>query len=638
MPRAPIATIPRAAATKRAGAPASGPGPRSHPPSSTPPAVRERRRLARRLAAWALMLTVWGGLALGVVLLVFAWDLPRPEAALETTRRPSVTLESADGRLLSTSGDLYGETVRLRDLPVHLPTALLAIEDRRFSPHFGLDPLGLLRAAWVNLTTGRVAQGGSTLTQQLAKNLFLTPERSLRRKVQEAMLALWLEGRFTKDQLLEIYLNRVYLGGGAYGVDAAARLYFGGAGAAAVVWQAAVLAGLPARPRASTRAPTPGGGRARGRRSCCRPWPDGGASTAAEAAPPRRSGSRFPPRPPARSRGWFADWVHDDLAAAVRQRRPRAAHDARPRAAGLRGGGRDGARRARRRRRASARARRGRDRRRTGAVRAMVGGRDYAAQPVQPRGSARRQPGSAFKPFVYLAALEHGLAPGRPSPTRRSTLGGWSPDNGAWRPRRPAAGGGARAQRQHRRRAGAGPRGRRRAEAAAVARRLGSPAPLPERRDDRAGHRRGEPAGADRGLRRLRQRRDAGGAARHRRRPRRRAARPGAAGRARARGAARGRGRDRRMLEAVVSRGSGRAAAVAGRPAAGKTGTTQDFRDAWFVGFSGGTRDRHLAWQRRRNADGRCPGRHASRTPVSRHPGRTAPIMTDHPQPPRCAP
>ena len=117
--------------------------------------MKARRRLARRIAAWLLMGTVWGGLALGVLLLIFAWDLPRPEAALEATRRPSVTLEAADGRLLSTSGDLYGETVRLRDLPVHLPTALLAIEDRRFRAHFGLDPVGVLRAAWVNLTTGK---------------------------------------------------------------------------------------------------------------------------------------------------------------------------------------------------------------------------------------------------------------------------------------------------------------------------------------------------------------------------------------------------------------------------------------------------------------------------------------------------
>jgi len=580
MPKGPPATVTRNVRAVRPAA-ARAPARKAAAPA------RARRPLARRLAAWALIGTVWGGLALGLLLLAFAWDLPRPEEALETTRRPSVTLEAADGRLLSTSGDLYGETVRLRDVPLHLPAALLAIEDRRFRDHFGLDPIGLLRAAWVNLTTGRVAQGGSTLTQQLAKNLFLTPERSLRRKVQEAMLALWLEGRFTKDQLLEIYLNRVYLGGGAYGVDAAARLYFGVPARRLAVWQSAVLMGLPRAPSRLNPRANPVAAAERGA-EVLRAMAVTGALTDAQAhAEAERIA--FPPRP-SRDSGWFADWVNEDLAT----RYPGSADltlrttlDLRVQAlveakleAMLAGPG------------AAADAGQGAvvvlDAT-TGAVRAMAGGRDYRRNPFNRAVTARRQPGSVFKPFVYLAALEHGLSPDSTVSDAPITLGRWSPGNGNWRPRGDltldealahsvntaavrvlARAGGAR-------------------EAAGVARRLGLAGPFPNDATIALGT--GEASlleltgafatFANGGMRVV----------------------PHGISAARAEGRAlpagnmapaRAVGSDdaaaiRRMMEAVVNRGSGRAAAVPGRPAAGKTGTTQDFRDAWFVGFSGTT-------------------------------------------------
>ena len=593
MPRVPIATIPRDAATKRAGGGAGGPGSRSRSSSVPPvspspwPAVKQRRRLARRVAAWALMLTVWGGLALGVLLLVFAWDLPRPEAALETTRRPSVTLESADGRLLSTSGDLYGETVRLRDLPVHLPTALLAIEDRRFRAHFGLDPVGLLRAAWVNLTTGRVAQGGSTLTQQLAKNLFLTPERSLRRKVQEAMLALWLEGRFTKDQLLEIYLNRVYLGGGAYGVDAAARLYFGVPARRLAIWQSAVLVGLPRAPSRLNPRANPRAAAERGA-DVLRAMAATGALTAAQAAAEAER-IVFPPRP-SRDSGWFADWVNEDLASrfpgsadltlrTTLDLRVQALVEARLEAL-LAGPG------------ASADVGQGAvvvlDAA-TGAVRAMAGGRDYRRGPFNRAVSARRQPGSVFKPFVYLAALEHGLAPDSTVSDLPLTLGRWSPGNGAWRSRGDLPLDDALAHSVNTAAVRVLVRAGGAREAAAVARRLGLAGPFPNDATIALGT--GEASllelaaafatFANGGMRVVPH---GIASARADGRP----VSPGLVAPVRA-----VQPEDalaiRRMLEAVVSRGSGRAAAVAGRAAAGKTGTTQDFRDAWFVGFSGGT-------------------------------------------------
>jgi penicillin-binding protein 1A len=221
---------------------------------------------------------------------------------METTRRPSVTLLAADGAMLATQGDLYGERVRLRDLPAYLPAALIAIEDRRFRQHPGIDPVGIARALYTNLVAGGVRQGGSTLTQQLAKNLFLTPERNTRRKVQEALLALWLEARFSKDQLLEIYLNRVYLGGGAYGVDAAARLFFGVPARRVTLWQAAMLAGLPKAPSRLNPRSAPDAATAR-TVEVLEAMAETGAITPAQA---RAEGARQPPE--------LASWALRDTA------------------------------------------------------------------------------------------------------------------------------------------------------------------------------------------------------------------------------------------------------------------------------------------------------------------------------------
>src|SRR6185312_8049326 len=133
----------------------------------------------------------------------------------------------ADGTVLAQRGEMAGTRVALKDLPPYLPKAFIAIEDRRFYSNFGIDPIGILRAATADLLRGRITQGGSTLTQQLAKNLFLTQKRTLVRKLQEVELALWLEHKYSKDQILDLYLNRVYFGSGAYGVEAAAQRYFG---------------------------------------------------------------------------------------------------------------------------------------------------------------------------------------------------------------------------------------------------------------------------------------------------------------------------------------------------------------------------------------------------------------------------
>ncbi|HYI84026.1 MAG TPA: PBP1A family penicillin-binding protein [Acetobacteraceae bacterium] len=560
--------------------------------ATAPPSPSSRRAGAggwRRVLRWLVMLTVWGGLAGAAALLWFAWDMPRPEAALGTTRRPSVRLVAANGALLATEGDLYGELVRLRDLPSYLPAALLAVEDRRFRSHFGMDPVGIGRAAWANWRAGTVVQGGSTITQQLAKNLFLTPERSTRRKVQEALLALWLERRFSKDELLEIYLNRVYLGAGAYGVDAAARLFFGVPARRLQLWQAAMLAGLPRAPSRLNPRASPDLAVARAA-EVLDAMVDAGA-LGRDRAVAELSRIRSP-SPPAQGAGWFADWALARLAdsfpgnadlvlRATLDPRLQAVAEARLEAllagAGARAGVSQGAVVVL----DSA----------TGAVRAMVGGRDYRESQFNRAVDARRQPGSAFKPFVYLAALETGMRPEEAVADGPLTLGAWSPGNGQWRPRGELSVEESLAQSVNTAavrvllRAG-GPRA-----AVATARRLGLEGRLPLDASLALGT--GEAgllelavafaAFANGGYRLepygIASAATGGGGGRARpvplRAPPRRVMEPAEAE------AMRG------MLEAVVFRGTGRAAALPGRVVGGKTGTTQEFRDAWFVGFVG---------------------------------------------------
>src|SRR5262249_53625743 len=179
--------------------------------------------------------------------------------SLEVPKRPpTVEIVGLDGRPLTMRGEMSGTDVSIKELPPYLPRAFVAIEDRRFYSHFGVDPIGLVRAVAANVLHRGVSQGGSTITQQLAKNLFLTQERTLWRKMQELVLALWLERKFGKSQILELYLNRVYFGSGAYGVEAAAQKYFGKPARAVKVAEAAMLAGLAKSPRRLGREPNSG--------------------------------------------------------------------------------------------------------------------------------------------------------------------------------------------------------------------------------------------------------------------------------------------------------------------------------------------------------------------------------------------
>jgi len=550
------------------------------------PKLASRRRLAWRALRVGVIAAVWVVLVIALVLVWFGRDLPRPEAALDAVRRPGLTLQDRTGRTFATFGDVVGDPLRLGDLPRFLPAAAVAVEDRRFYRHPGIDLIGVARAVFVNLCALRLVQGGSTLTQQVAKNLFLTNARTFHRKVQEFMLTLWLEHTFSKAEILEIWLNRVYLGSGAWGVDAAARMYFGVSARKLNLWQCAVLAGVPRAPSRLNPRNDPAAAAARGR-DVLAAMADTGVISKAEAD---AAGAQivFLPRPAAA--GWFADWAADASQALISpgadavlhttlDTRLQAAVEARlatmldgPGASAGVGQGAvvvlDAA---------------------TGAVRAMVGGRDWRTSPYNRATSARRQPGSAFKPIVWLTALEHGLRPDDTVLDAPLRIGGWAPQNfdGTFhgtvtledalaQSLNTAA---VRIMQQS-----GGPRA-----VAAVARRLGIADSLPEDLSLALGT-------GEVGLLELStayatlfnggravapQAIDAIEADRRTVRVPRPA-------------------QDRvvdpdlaammvRMMAAVVSRGSGRAAAVPGRLVAGKTGTTQDFRDAWFVGAVGGT-------------------------------------------------
>lgn len=568
-----------------------------HPPGRPPPRSTGRmagaaasagpgRRLAWRLVRYALIAAIWATLAAGGVLIWLARDLPRPETALDSSRRPGLTLQDRAGATFATYGDVVGDPLRLSDMPRFLPAAAVAVEDRRFWSHPGIDVIGVARAVWTNIRRGHLVQGGSTLTQQVAKNLFLSNVRTFRRKVQELMLTVWLEHSFTKAEILEIWLNRVYLGSGAWGVDAAARLYFGVSARRVNLWQSAVLAGLPRAPSRFNPRASPEAAAARGR-EVLEAMADTGAVPRAEAEAAMKQ-IAFPPRPA--TAGWFADWVADGSGAAIPANADavlRTTLDARLQAVaesrlkalldgpGAKAGAGQGA---------VVILDAG-----TGAVRAMVGGSDYRASPYNRAVAARRQPGSAFKPVIWVTALQHGFSAGDTVQDAPIRIGAWAPQNfdGTFRGEVTVADALAQSLNTASVRLlqqSGGPRA-----AIAVARSLGIASALPEDLTLSLGT--GEvgvlelagayatifngghlvtPTGIE------------GGTA---------DGRPFVVTRP-----APARVLDTEtatamigMLNGVVAHGSGRAAALPGRFVAGKTGTTQDSRDAWFVGEVGTT-------------------------------------------------
>lgn len=386
------------------------------------------RRLLPRFVYWGLVMALWFGLAVGVLVFYYALDLPDTDDLWKTGSQPELSIYARDDGLVARRGRRGGRPMRFEDFPSHLVQAVIAIEDRRFFSHFGLDPRGLARAMAVNLRQGRLAQGGSTLTQQLAKNVFLTPERSFKRKVQELLLAFWLEAHFSKQDILALYLNRVYFGSGAYGVQAAAETYFNRPVQNLTHVEAAMLAGLLKAPSryAPTRDPAAAAQRARIVIAAMR---DAGFISMQEANVMAAQNITITNRSTDGAH-YAVDWTLDQLPDFVG--RPRADLDvmttldrpmqlAAERAINQVLAAQGEARQAGQ----AAMVVMTPD----GAIRAMIGGRAYGKSQFNRAVQARRQPGSAFKPLVYLAALENGLEPGDRYQDAPLSINGWSPKN-----------------------------------------------------------------------------------------------------------------------------------------------------------------------------------------------------------------
>lgn len=428
---------------KRGGGAAKKPGPRpkkSVQSKSTarrrPAAGKARRRrrgalfsLLRGGAYWSLVLSIWVGIA-GVGLIAFyGARLPSATTWSIPDRPPNVKILSVRNELIANRGMTGGEAVGLHEMSPYIPQAVIAIEDRRYYSHFGVDPIGLARAMLANLVNGRLVQGGSTLTQQLAKNLFLEPDRTIERKVQEVLLALWLEQRHTKAQILEMYLNRVYFGSGSYGVEAASRRYFGKSAREVSLPEAALLAGLLKAPSRLSPARDPKAAEARAQTVLSamndQGMINGREMTTAMSAPATRAAAYW-----SGAEHYVADRVMEELPGLIGDVRADVIVETtidltlQKRAEGSirRLIGENG-----KKLRVSQGALVSIDG--TGALRAMVGGYDYANSQFDRASEARRQPGSAFKPFVFLAALEQGRTPESTRNDAPVRIGKWTPDN-----------------------------------------------------------------------------------------------------------------------------------------------------------------------------------------------------------------
>jgi penicillin-binding protein 1A len=397
-------------------------------PAIKPPALPPKRKSGFRRFISLTFTTLFGfgllgGLILGGMVWVAAQSLPSYQELVTKPRGQQVTVRANDGSILAQIGPNYGQWLTAQELPVSIKTAMVAIEDRRFYNHFGVDPIALLRAAKIRLQVGRWTQGGSTITQQVVKNVFLTSEKTFDRKGREIILALALETRLNKNQILELYLNRVYFGGGAYGVDAASRRFYGHS-ARTMNWaEASVIAGLVKAP--SRFAPSSDPRRSIGRAGVVvQSMIDRGDITQADATEINVKALKFAPQPRENDVRYFTDWVLTQVETLtdeteqpidvmttldpIAQRGAEAALKANI-PAGLQGAivalGYDGA------------------------VKALVGGKDYVSSTFNRAIVARRQPGSAFKLFVYLAALESGRLPTDTEIDEPISFGKWTPSN-----------------------------------------------------------------------------------------------------------------------------------------------------------------------------------------------------------------
>lgn len=381
------------------------------------------RKFVRRLLVWGAALAVVGLLALTVAVGLTARSLPAFAELKDSQVGQTILVRARDGTELVSIGPSYGRWLKHDEIPEIMRTAMVSVEDRRFRSHPGVDPIGLVRAGYMAVVTGKGLRATSTITQQLARTVFLNNSRSYTRKLREAVLALALEWKFSKDQILELYLNKVYFGGGAYGVDAASRKFFGHPGTEITLPEAAIIAGLVKAP--SHYSPTADTEAAIGRAKVVLSVMEGnGDVTPAQAAAVDFAAIKFAAEKNQNSVRYFTDWALPQLdlllpdntqpievwttldpkmqaaaTKAIETNTPKGAQGA------LVSLDRDGA------------------------VLAMVGGTDYVTSNYNRAVNAVRQPGSAWKLFVYLAALEAGYTPNDRVVDEPVTIDGWSPRN-----------------------------------------------------------------------------------------------------------------------------------------------------------------------------------------------------------------
>jgi penicillin-binding protein 1A len=544
----------------------------------------------RRKRIWPFaiaMLLVWGVIFGAVFWSHFIAGLPDARNLLTGPASRDITVLDDKGRMIARRGLVRGVLVDVEKLPPYVPNAFIAIEDRRFRSHFGIDPVGMARAGVANMMAGHVVQGGSTLTQQLAKNLFLDPDRTFDRKVQEAMLAVYLETRYSKNQILTLYLNRVYFGAGVFGIEAAAEKFFGKHADALSLTEAAMLAGsvkAPARynPIADADASLARAG------LVLKAMQDVGFIDAATRAQAQATRPRTVAGTGTPESGYFVDWVVSQLngllgegtdAVLVNTTFDLDMQNMAERAV-AQGLDTDGEK---------LHAGQGALVAMTpdGAIRAMVGGRSYAQSAFNRAADAVRQPGSAFKPFVYLTAFEHGRTPDDIVHDGPINIRGWKPSDFEGKYKGDITITEAFADSSNVVAAQLtdelGPK-----QVAATARRLGIVSPLDEVASLALGTSGVTPleltgayaSFANGGTAVLpyavtRVRTKAGKLLYQRK----------AGGRGTVMSPADNAAMTKLMMQTVLT-GTGKAARLTDHPTAGKTGTTQDFHDAWFVGFT----------------------------------------------------
>ena len=394
-------------------------------PKKTKKRESKQRSILMRLAIKVILVLV---ITFSLWILWCIYTMPDIEKAVERTRQPSTMIIAENGNEIHSFGNVYSEVVYLDELPPYVADAVISTEDRRFYEHFGFDIISFTRAMLVNLWHRSYVQGGSTISQQVAKNLFLTANKTIKRKVQELLLAFWLESKFTKDQILTLYLNRVYLGAGTYGIEAASQKYFQKSSRDMNLLEAAIIAGMLKAP--SRYNPIASEERARERAAVVL---DNMVKAEVITDEQRQNALKMKlgPEKSYKVEGarHFADWVYQDvndyigerdndiyvattLDQDIQQKAEKILHD-------------------------SLKAWAARDVTqgaivvldKQGAIKAMVGGVNYEKSQFNRAIQALRQPGSSFKPFVYLTALENGFYPDDVVNDSPINIRGWKPEN-----------------------------------------------------------------------------------------------------------------------------------------------------------------------------------------------------------------